>query len=300
MTKKLTPSELPIPVFVMSEPTYVDNSVKNNVWIEEDYQPIDKVKFTSQWLDLYNFVAGNALVYLIPPKDGLQDQTYVNSGVYLPHLEEPTIVLSNFRGEGRAGEEFELGGLMHKLGYHVCRLPEEIKFEGEPELKYLKDNVYLGGYGQRSDKEAHEYIEKEWGAKIIKINEPDPYLYHLDCQVFVVDSENIIAYTKNWSKKTIKEVEKYVNIHSVSEDAAYMGICNSLSLNGMILNGSSLQFMKKTDKYYFDEVKKNKELEEIANKLGYEIVYFDIGEAWKSGALLSCFFMHLNHRDVVS
>ena len=299
--KNITPSQLPFDVFALCAPLHVDTGIANNIWMEElskKDRGLDKEKFIGQWFNFYNVLAANSLVYLIPSKEGLQDQTYVNCAIYMPHIkEEDTIVLGKFTARGRQGEEEVAGRLFQEMGYKVVQCP--YKLEGEAELKYSgKDNIYYGGYGIRSDIKAHEWLEEKLGAKVIKLREKDPYLYHLDCNLFVISKNDIILNTGAFSKKTIKEIEKITNIHSVGEDEAYQGICNSLRVGDMLCNASSLAYMKSTDKYYMEEVRKNAELEKICDKVGIELMYFDMSEAWKSGALLSCFCMHLNHRNM--
>jgi hypothetical protein len=51
----------------------------------------------------------------------------------------------------------------------------------------------------------------------------------------------------------IKAIEKIATIHPLSQDAAYMGACNSLRVDNFMFNASSLEFMRPTDKYYKDE-----------------------------------------------
>jgi len=300
--KKQTPSQLPFPVFVLCPPTFVDTSIPNNAWMYNMTKKelvVDKDKFMGEWYNLYNVLASNALVYLLPPKKGLQDQTYVNCAVYLPHIKDRNIVIiSNFKGKGRSGEEKIANTFFKNLGYETFR--PNTHFEGWPELKWSgKDNIYYGGYGQRTDKRTYNWFEKEFDAKVIKLKEKDPYLYHLDCNIFVLNKDNVMMNVKGFTKKEIKAVEKIANIYSISTDAAYMGACNSLRVGNFLFNASSLEYMKATDKYYRDEVQKNRELEKIAEKIGLELVYFGMGQSWKSGALLSCFTMPLNHMDML-
>ena len=103
-----TPSQYPQPVFVMCPPAFVDNKIKNNSTMKDMADAVmDRPKFLAQWYNLYNVLAANSLTYLLPPKKGLQDQTYVNCFAYLPHVKgRNVIVLSNFTADGREGEEW--------------------------------------------------------------------------------------------------------------------------------------------------------------------------------------------------
>ena len=297
-TANETPSRSPFPVFVLCQPLFVDTKIENNVWMKKlkgEEGEIDKERFMGEWYNFYQLLSAEALVYLIPPKKGLQDQTYVNSFAYLPHIKEKdVIVLSNFTAKGRAGEEVVSGDFLKTLGYEIVKSP--FKFEGEAELKYLADNIYFGGYGQRSDIQTYKWIERKYGAKIITIKEVNPKLYHLDCSLFVLDPENVMACTSIFDKSTVKEIEKVANIHSVTEAACNECVCNSVRVGELIIMASSLKFMGRDDPEYPKERKKNDEAEKICRDLGLEIMYIEMKEAAKSGAALSCFVSRLNVR----
>ena len=90
---KETPSQLPIPAFVMNFPFTLDTATPNNIWMQELEEPedlkINKGNAYRQFLDLYQFVAGNRLVCNLPAKGNYQDLVYVaNLGIYLPHIKD--------------------------------------------------------------------------------------------------------------------------------------------------------------------------------------------------------------------
>lgn len=294
---KITPSQHPFSCFVLCEPTYANTKIKNNAWMtdlnaEEVKQ--DPQKFLGQWRNLYDVLSANALVYLIPPKKGLQDQTYVNSFVVLH--DGVNVILSNFTAPGRAGEEIVAGRFLKQLGYNVVKSP--YKFEGCPELKYSgKENIYYGGYGIRTDKRTYDWMEKEFDIKIIRLMETDKYLYHLDCSLFVLNKDNVMIYDEHFTKTELKQIEKLAEIHPISIEAAYQGGANSVRVSDFVLNASSLDFMKPTDKWYKEEVQKNDELEAICQQVGLELIYVDLSESMKGGALLSCHCGPLNYKD---
>lgn len=75
------------------------------------------------------------------------------------------------------------------LGYDTVIAPEY--FEGEADLKFLHDNVYVGGYGQRTNMNALNWFQKTYNMIIIPLEMTDPKLYHLDCVVFPMEEKKL-------------------------------------------------------------------------------------------------------------
>ena len=183
--RPLNLSQFDGPAFLMAPPLSFDTQVANNAWME-DLDDSERVirprKAMRQFQVLYNFIASRSLVSLValPSSAGLQDLVFTaNLGIVLNHLpDNNTVIISNFNSEPRFGE-MEVGMRYFKeMGYRTY-IPRG-KFEGEAELKHLHDNVYIGGYGLRSEKEAFGEMEEQFSMEVIKVRETDPYLYHLD------------------------------------------------------------------------------------------------------------------------
>jgi N-dimethylarginine dimethylaminohydrolase len=297
---KETPSQLPIPAFVMNFPFTLDTSNPNNIWMKEmeakDLK-INKGNAYRQFLDLYQFIAGNSLVNILPTYGEYQDLVYVaNMGIYLPHIKDSNnIILSNFTSEPRQGEEKVGKPFFDLMGYQTHMCP--FKWEGEADLKYLYDNVYIGGYGQRSDIQAFEWMEKEFDMNIIKIEMVDEYLYHLDCSIFPLTKEKTLICTELYTPKELARISQYTNIIDISVDDTYNGIANSARLGNMILCASNISELTRADENYEAEKQKIESLEKICFNEGLEPVFFNISEFMKSGAMLSCMIMHLNYVD---
>ena len=95
-----TPSQLKVPSYVLNFPFSLSTENPNNIWMEElspEDLKINKPKAYKQFMDLYQFMAGGSLVYLLPSEGNFQDQVYVaNLGIHLPHIKnENHIILSN-------------------------------------------------------------------------------------------------------------------------------------------------------------------------------------------------------------
>ena len=297
---KETPSQLPIQSFVMNFPFSLSTADPNNIWMQEltnEELAINKPKAYKQFMDLYNFVAGGAVVNLLPSEGNFQDQVYVaNLGIYLPHIkDENHIILSNFTSDPRKGEELVGEKYFNQMGYKTAISP--FKWEGEADLKYLYGNKYIGGYGIRSDIKAYEWMEENYGMDILKVEMVDEYLYHLDCSIFALNNDQTLVCTELFDEEELVEMEKYTEIIDIEVDDAFGGITNSVRLGNMIMCASNISELKKSHEYYAGEVHKIKTLEKICSDAGMEPVIFNLSEYMKSGAMLSCMMMHLNRVD---
>ena len=181
------------------------------------------------------------------------------------------------------------------MGYKTAISP--YKWEGEADLKYLYDNVYIGGYGIRSNIKTYEWMEKNYDMNIIKVAMVDEYLYHLDCSIFALNPEQTLVCTELFDPSELAEIEKHTEIIDVDIDDALGGMTNSVRMGNMILCASNISEMKKTHEYYEGEKHKIASLEKICSDAGMEPVIFNLSEYMKSGAMLSCMVMHLNRID---
>jgi N-dimethylarginine dimethylaminohydrolase len=288
--------------FLMCPPFSHDVGVANNIWMTEyaeGERRVDRNRSLVQFLDLYNFMSAQGLVYLLPAPmtSGLQDQVFVANLAFIPeHLQvQETAIVSKFTSAPRVGEAEYGRNFFQTMGYRVVEAP--FRFEGEAEIKHLHDNVYIGGYGERSDRAVYDWMASEFEMKIIQVEQRDAHLYHLDCSIFPLSQEETIVATSLFTPDEIKAIEKVTGIIDVSESQAYSGICNSLRLRNNILNASEIHELKAGDENYAFERDKNRKLEEICADRGYEPVFFNLNEYYKSGALLSCMVMHLNRRS---
>ena len=297
---KETPSQLQVPSYVMNFPFTLDTANPNNIWMQElspEELTINKGKAYKQFLDLYNFMAGASLTYLLPSKDNYQDLVYVaNLGIYLPHIKNSNnIILSNFTSEPRQGEEYVGKPFFELMDYKVHMCPD--KWEGEADLKYLHDNVYVGGYGIRSSQKSYEWMEEQFNMNIVQLEMVDEYLYHLDCSAFPLSKDKTLVCTELFTPNEISQLEKVTEIIDVDVDDAYGGITNAIRLGNMVLCASNISELKITDELYDGEKHKIASLEKICAKEGMEPVFFNLSEYMKSGAMLSCMVMHLNYVD---
>ena len=297
---KETPSQLPIQSFLMNFPFTISTNDPNNIWMKEMSEKeleINRPKAYKQFMDLYNFMAGQSLVYTLPSEGNFQDLVYVaNLGLHLPHIcDENHILLSNFTSPPRQGEEFVGEKFFKQMGYKTEISP--YKWEGEADIKYLSDNVYIGGFGIRSDIKTYKWMEENYDMKIIKVKMVDEYMYHLDCSIFPLNPNKTMVCTELYESEELKQIEKYTEIVNINVEDSMYGMANSVRLGNMILCASNISELKKSHEYYEGEKHKVESLEKICSDEGMEPVIFNLSEYMKSGAMLSCMVMHLNRVD---
>lgn len=293
--KGLNIKNLRSPAFLMNAPFSLSATAPNNVWMKET--PPEKKKINvnqafNEWLDLYTYLSSMSLVYILPTVKGLQDQTYVaNLGIILPHLNNEIVIISNFKSPPRI-DEAKIGlDFFNLMGYKVVQSPPY--FEGEADLKYIKDNIYIGAYGIRTNLYALNWFTQKYNMNIIKLRMQDEYLYHIDCLVFPLANDKIMLAVDLIDQSTVKEIEKIADVIPVDKKDAYCGITNCVRCSGVILCCSTINSMKATDEYYQDETHKIASLEKICAENSLELVFFNLNEGTKSGAMLSCNIMHL-------
>lgn len=295
----LDTSTLPQPAFLMCPPFSYSTAVPNNIWMKEmdaEKRRPESRRALTQFFQVYRYIASEGLVYLLPSHQdiGLQDQVFVaNLGVVLEHGRfANTAIVSDFTSEPRRGESAVGSAFFRAMGLDVHEPPA--KFEGDAELKHLHDNVYIGGYGLRSERAAYDWMEQTFDMKVIKVKMHDPYLYHLDCLVFPITNEKTLVCTELLDEKDVDEIEKETEIIDVPADDAYSGICNSVRVANTVVTASHIHELKRGTEDYSHEIKKNRRLEDIVAELALEVKYFNLSEYHKGGALLSCMVLHLN------
>lgn len=297
--KAKTPSDLRFPTFAMVAPfnDSFSNEVLNNIWMQElppEKRKIDYDKGFQQWMALYSWLASNALVYVIPSMKDLQDQIYIaNLGIYIES--QDVFIVSNYTSKPRKGEE-EIGKKLFALmKYNVQQPPTE--FEGEADLKFVKDNIFVGGYGIRSTIECYDWMERQFNIKIIKCLMNDEHQYHFDCMFFPLTNEKALVCTELYRPEDLKEIEKITEIIDVPKDEAYVSFTNCVRCGSNILAASDISGMSMSDEKYMIEASKIERLNHVCSQNGLGLVVFNLSEFNKSGAALSCCVLHLNYVD---
>lgn len=301
--KPLTPSQINKPTFLLNFPQSLSTADPNNSLMKKmtpAQRKIDHAKANDQFMELNKFIVNaGGVVYLLPSDAGFQDQTYVsNLGIYLPHIKDRDVVITaNFRTPPRRGEELVGQPLFELMGYEVYNSPDF--WEGQAELRYIRDDIYIGGWGQRSAKESYEWMKKKFDMKIPTIRTKYPDMYHLDCMCVRITPDKILCPKEALTSAEIKDVEQYVEIINMPLDIAVTGSFNGVRCGKFFMCRDPRTYIepgttKKDQKLITRILKFHEEVQKIS---GLEPKHFDLSEFEKSGADLGCLIMHLNYFD---
>jgi N-dimethylarginine dimethylaminohydrolase len=275
------PSHLDYPSFLLNFPFTVNNSVINNdLMIDFKQESYNYPLAFSQFFSLYSSLSPFSLIYLLPSSGNYQDQVFVaNLGCYLPHNKGNIIVLSNFKSQPRIGEDRIGRQFFESMKYTVIQPPTT--FEGEADLKYLHNNIYVGGYGIRTDRLSLDWISDVTGAVIIPVKMKDPRLYHFDCLLLPISFGKALVATSEIEKEDLKNIENVVEVISVPKDYIHAAWTNSLVIGSKV-------FFYSPARNFFEDFSRD--------ILHLDPIYIDLTEFEKSGAGLSCMVMHLNYK----
>lgn len=294
------------PAVLMNLPLSLSSEWPNNAIMEQleaEERRIDLKRALAQFLGAYRAFSRHALVYLLPSRPGLQDQTYVsNLGVVLPHLEGQAVV-SRFRSEPRIGEAAVGLEFLKQLNFSVQSPPPSfggapLYFEGEADLKHIRGNLFVGARDMRTSDSALRWFAETFEMEIIPFPMVDPQLYHLDCCLLPLGPESVALCTEVAEPAALRAIESRCEVIPVSLEGGYSGITNSVLLGKRLIIDTTIGTIGKDDPYYARERLKVDMLCRICDLKGLELVPLNMAEFYKSGAALSCMVMRLNHPDL--
>jgi len=291
------------PVLLMNLPLSLSAEVPNNALMEAlqgEEGEIDRALALRQFLALYRQLSRHALIYLLPSRPGLQDQAYVaNLAAVLHHLEREAVVVSRFRSPPRVGEATVGFDFFRLMNFEVHEPParfcgEELFFEGEADLKHLRDNLYIGAHGLRSSQSALRWLSESFGMEIIPFPIRDPRLFHLDCCLLPLDRDSLVVCTEVAATPALRAIEACCEVISLSLDEGLTGLTKSLVPGRTLFCYTTIATIRKDDPWYAYETLKIRTAERICRDRGLELETVRISEFYKSGAALSCLIARLN------
>jgi N-dimethylarginine dimethylaminohydrolase len=167
--------------YLVCEPTYFTVRYAINPWMHPDV-PVDTGLALIQWRNLVRAYRDHGhTVETVPPVPGLPDMVFAANAALVLH---GRVFGSLFHAPERRPESAAYTAWFKAAGHDVYR-PESV-CEGEGDL-VPAGRYILAGTGFRTTPEAHREAQEFFGVPVIGLRLVDPYLYHLDTALCVLD-----------------------------------------------------------------------------------------------------------------
>ena len=174
--------------FLMCPPIHFEVSYSINPWMEPE-KPTDTPLAIVQWERLRSqLIALGHRVDVLAPRPGLPDMVFAANAATVVG---GRVLAARYRYPQRFGEAPRYQAWFREHGYPV----RQARFVNEGEGDLLPTGArLLAGTGFRTDPRAHAEAAEYFGLPVITLNLVDPYFYHLDTALAVLDHEEIMYY----------------------------------------------------------------------------------------------------------
>ncbi len=235
---------------LLCPPTFYDIEYEINPWMHVENK-VNKDNVLKEYEALKNAYKSLGLEVLeITPVKGLPDMVYA-ANLGFPLGEK--FISSNFRYEQRRKEADFAKAFFENLGFKIINLPENTYFEGQGDLLTIGGKYFMG-WGKRSSREAKDVLNKELGIECIDFELKDPYFYHLDMSLGILDAKTALINPRSFTKEGLSKLRnEFTNIiETTEEDNKFMG-CNLVTVDKTVVvaKGISDKLKSEIEKYGF-------------------------------------------------
>lgn len=210
--------------YLVCEPRHFAVRYAINPWMHPG-RPVDLSRAQYQWRTLIDAYREHGhTVEGVKPEPGLPDMVFAaNAAVVVAGR----VFGSLFSAPQRRGESALYETWFKSAGFDV-RHPRSV-CEGEGDL-VPAGHWILAGSGFRTTRDAHCEVQEFFGMPVIGLTLVDPYFYHLDTALFVLDDENIAYFPEAFSPGSRKVLARLYPdaVIATREDAMAFGL-NSVS-----------------------------------------------------------------------
>ena len=259
--------------WLLCPPTFFDVSYEINPWMDVDVPP-DKALAPEQWKNLHHtLIRLGAYVEYVEPTRGVPDLVFTaNAGL----VRDKKVILSRFKYKERQGEEPIFKKWFEHRGYQ-CFDVTSGAFEGEGDALFAGETLFCG-YGFRSDPQVYDEVQSILDVKKMVLCELiDNRFYHLDTCFCPINESNAIFVRSAFTKESIQEMEKHIELHEVAEVDAERFVCNAMVL------GTDIVLPAGCDATY-----------SLLDSLGYTAYPVDLAEFLKGGGSAKCLTLRLD------
>ncbi|MFQ5481833.1 MAG: dimethylarginine dimethylaminohydrolase family protein [Nitrospinaceae bacterium] len=255
---------------LMCSPDYFGVNYTINPWMEGQIGKVDPVRAKQQWKCFYEPISRIADVKLIPPHKDTPDLVFTaNAGL----IRDSRFVPSRFRHKERQPEEPYFIQWFRDNGFDILPLPEGVAFEGAGDALFQPgENFLWAGYGFRSDKEAHPFLEKAFDCKVVSLRLNDKRFYHLDTCFCPLQEGTTLYFPEGFDAASRRLIEEHSrNPIPVAEEDALKFACNTVLVNNtLFMNHASPDLRKRLEKE------------------GYRVRIHNVDEFLKAGGANKC------------
>lgn len=261
---------------LMCRPLYYSISYTINPWMIPGSESKNLVQ--RQWEKLVGVYKQLGIkINLIDQKPNLPDMVFAtDQGV----IQGKKIFISNFRYKERQGERKPYLEWFKSNNYEVESLPKQAYFEGNGECLFFQD-VLLIGIGYRANMLTCRCFKQALNIEVIPLELINPYFYHLDTALFVLNNQTVFYYPEAFSKRSQKVLQKLVpNLIPLTDFEVRNFAANSVVTNHQVIVNRNLPPFR-----------------ESLKKLGYTALEIDLSEFTKAGGAAHCLTQVLKEVD---
>lgn len=256
----------------MCPPTYFDIEYEINPWMRKDNQVIPK-RAAKQWQNLHDIYTRKLGwdVQIIEPVKGLPDMVFATDNCVVI---DDKVLLSHFRFPERRPETEQYEKYLQQNGFSQVKRSNPY-LEGGDVLPY--GDKIIAGYGFRSDRAAHDKLANYFNREVISLRIVDPYFYHLDAAVAVLNQTTAIFYPGAIDPPSQQLLKLLVPnlIEANLEEARTFGL-------NVVSNGQTVIFSDHSPT-----------LAQKYRAAGFEAIGIPISEFQKSGGGVKCLTLEL-------
>lgn len=259
--------------YVMCPPRFFDVTYRINPWMHPG-RPVDVDLACEQWNTLRGTLAGlGHEVAVVEPGPALPDMVFTaNSALVVDNR----VVAARMATTQRRGEEQRYRAWFASHGFGDVLVPR-FRNEGEGDFVVVADRV-LAGFGFRTDRRAHDEVQRWLGRPVTSLRLVDPARYHLDLALAALDDHTIVYSPDAFDASSARELRELFPDALVAhhQDARQFGL-NLLSDGRNVLLPASAPGV-------------GGQLREH----GYEPIPVDVSELEKAGGSVKCCVLELH------
>ena len=251
---------------LLCPPDYFQVRYQINPWMRPG--SVDQAKAKEQWLTLLNlFRSLGVKAETVKPQPDLPDMVFSADQAL---IKGEKAILANFRFKQRRGEGKIYRQWLENNGFRIFSLPAFSYFEGGDALE--ADNKVILGYGFRTSFQTAKIISNLLKIPVITLKLVNPYFYHLDTCLFIVNQKTAFYYPPAFDKNSkTKLASLFTNLIPLPENEASALAANSLITDHQAIVPQGSPFLAKN-----------------LQKFGYRVHRVNISQFLKAGGGIHC------------